>query len=167
MMNRFNIWKFNYRNIEYKANRRLGKKDEDREMHVTDYLILLTLLVLIYVKPIPDSVPYADWICLFVALVIIFVLLFFKFRRQAPRTCWRNATWSTAMWALMMTVVPLLLYWLEEFPLDLTWQIIAASSVLWLVSLGCFLRLRYIRRRSQEIVLRLRLERKRRKAQNL
>lgn len=59
MMNRFNIWKFNYRDIEYKANRRLGKKDEGREMHVTDYLILLTLLVLIYVKPIPDSVPYA------------------------------------------------------------------------------------------------------------
>ena len=167
MMNRFNIWKFNYRNIEYKANRRLGKKDEDSEMSVTDYLILLTLLVLIYVRPIPDSVPYADWICLFVALVIIFVLLFFRFRRQAPRTCWRNATWSTAMWALMMTVVPLLLYWLEEFPLDMTLQIIVASSVLWFVSLGCFLRLCYIRRRSQEIVLRLRLERKRRKAQNL
>jgi hypothetical protein len=71
------------------------------------------------------------------------------------------------MWALMMTVVPLLLYWLEEFPLDLTWQIIAASSVLWFAALGCYLRLRYIRRRSQEIVLRLRLERKRRKAQYL
>jgi hypothetical protein len=71
------------------------------------------------------------------------------------------------MWASVISVAPLLLYWLDEFPLDLTQQIIAASSVLWLAALGCYLRLRYIRRRSQEIVLRLRLERKRRKAQYL
>ena len=42
-----------------------------------------------------------------------------------------------------------------------------ASVLMWIVCLGCYLRLRYIRRRSQEIVLRLRLERNRRKAQYL
>ena len=28
MKNRFSIWKFNYRDIERKSNRRLGKKEE-------------------------------------------------------------------------------------------------------------------------------------------
>ena len=167
MKNRFSIWKFNYRDIERKSNRRLGKKEEDWKMGIGNWAVLIVPFVLIELKPIPDSVPYAEWISLLIALIVLFVVLFLRFRRQAPRTCWRNATWALAMWASVITVAPLLLYWFKEFPLDLTWQIIAASSVLWLATLGCYLRLRYIRRRSQEIVLRLRLERKRRKAQYL
>lgn len=165
MKNRFSIWKFNYRDIERKSNRRLGKKEDDWKMGVGDWIVLLVMFVLTKFQPIPDSVPHAEWISLLIALFVLFVVLFLKFRRQAPRTCWRNATWSLAMWASVLTVAPLLLYWLDEFSWDLTWQIIAASSLLWLAALGCYLRLRYIRRRSQETVLRLRLERKRRKAQ--
>lgn len=165
MKNRFSLFKYNYRDIERKANRRLGKRADNSTMRLADWVIMTVLFVLIKLKPIPDSVPHAEWISLLVALFVLFVMLFVKFRRQAPRTCWRNATWATAMWASVMTVVPFILYWLDEFSLDLAWQIVAASSVLWIASLGCYLRLRYIRRRSQREIAMMRLRKKRRKAQ--
>lgn len=162
MKNRVSFGKLSFREIARKSNRRLGKSDKDSAMGLVDWIILIVLFVLIKLKPIPESVPHAEWISLLVAFFILFVLLFVKFRRQAPRTCWRNATWSTAMWASVMTVVPILLYWLDEFTdIKTVYQVVAASSVLWVACLGCYLRLRYIRRRSQEIVMRLRMERKR------
>ena len=121
------------------------------------------MIVFLILKPIPESIPYSEWIGLVVALVAMFILFVVKFRRQAPRTCWRNATWATGMWASMMTIMPLLLYLFDEFPLEMTLQVVVASSVLWLACLGCYLRLRYIRRRSEEEIIRMRLREKRRR----
>lgn len=164
MKSRFNIWKFNYRDIERKANRRLGSKDsDDDKLHIIDWLILAVLVVFLKLKPIPESIPYSEWISLAVALVAMFVLFIVKFRRQAPRTCWRNATWATGMWAVVITIAPFLLYLFDEFPLDMTIQIVVASSVLWVACLGCYLRLRYIRRRSEAEIIRMRLREKRRR----
>lgn len=162
MRYRLNLRKLANREVSHRYDRRIGTKERGR-LRAVDWVVLILLFLLIKVQPIPDTVPYSEWISLLAAFVILCVLLFVKFRRQAPRTCWRNATLATVTWASIMTVVPLLLYMFDELPLQLTMQVVVASSLLWIASLGCYLRLRFIRRRSRQEIARMRLRAKRQK----
>lgn len=164
MKSRVSFGKLSFREIERKANRRLGKDPNEGKMKVADWLVMLVLFLLIKVDIIPESVPYGEWLGLSLAIVVLFVLFFFKFRRQAPRTCWRNTSWATAMWATITTIVPLALYWLDEITdVEVLCMALTLSAVLWLACLGSLLRLRYIRRRSRQEIAMMRLREKRRR----
>jgi hypothetical protein len=92
------------------------------------------------------------------------------FYRKSPRSCWHKATYATGMLAMAWSVVPWIIYLVngENFSLNAAIEVSLGSLVLWAITLGCFLRLRYIRRRSREEIAMMRLrEKRRRKAQYL
>lgn len=169
LKNRYSLWRFRGNLFESRAMRRLKKSGKGNTFRFGDIFVGASVLILLNFDMFPEGIPHAEWIQMLVALVVLFIGLFFNFRRLAPRTCWSRASWATGSWALMMTVVPILLYWLGEFDdITLVYQLVATSSILWVICIACILRLRYIRRRSLAEIAAMRLrEKRRRRLENL
>lgn len=142
------------------ANRRLGKVPDKGKLKIGDVLVFVGGMMLCG-SYIPDSVPYNLELKTGIALLLLLLGAFFNFRRLAPRPCWQRAFRSGAIVTLLWAGLPWAFYgfgWVEFD--EAKW--ISLGAVVWLViTIIAFFRWRYIRRRSQEIILRLRLERKR------
>ena len=170
MMSRFNLFRARVANVERQAERRLGKKSPDEgSLEFADVVMCCAVIAFIKFDIFPESVPYRAQVSYIVAAAILFLGIFLKLRRKAPRTCWNRASWATGFIALFWSVLPWILYLAdgEEFGLEVCAQISLLSIIAWIAFFGCFLRLRYIRRRSRETIMALRLRNKRRKAQYL
>lgn len=162
MKNRYSFMRFRGDLIvSQKMRRRLERSGKGNKLRMGDIFTGAAVLILVNFDIFPEGIPHAEWIQLFVAVVVLLVGLFLNFRRLAPRPCWSRAAMASGMWAAVMTLLPFLLYWLDEFDIQLAYQIAAASSVVWLVCLGSLLRLRYVRRRSRAEIAAMRLRAKR------
>lgn len=162
MKNRYSIWRFRYDPFESKAMRRLRSRGGGNKIHLGDILAAVAFILMLKIDLLADYVPYVEWLQPIVAILLLAVGLYLSFRRLAPRTCWWRATWVTGMWATAMTLLPFLLYWLEEFPdIAMAYKTAASSLVIWLAFVGCLLRYRQIRRRSRAEIALMRMRRKR------
>ena len=166
MKNRFSIFKHRYRLVESQAMRRLGKKSpDDGKLEFADILICSPILGLLNIDLLPESVPYREHILIFASVAIVALGAFLKFRRLAPRSCWTKASWAAFMVAVACSALPWILYAVGEDSMSMTLatHISLFSILLWLIFAGCFMRLRYIRRRSREEIAMMRLREKRRR----
>lgn len=168
MKNRFSILKYRYRLVESQAKRRLGKSPDEGKLTIADVVIFLSTFLLLGVSYIPESVQYHREIEILIAVVIFGFGLFLQFRRKAPRPCWTKASVATSVIALVWSVLPWILYVAGEMDIEIAQNLTICSAIMWVAFLGCFLRLRYIRRRSRQEIAMMRLrDKRRRKAQYL
>ena len=166
MKNRFSIFKHRYRLIESQAMRRLGKKSpNDGKVEFADILICISIFGLLKFDLLPESVPYHEHIMILASVAVAALGAFLKLRRLAPRPCWTKASWAAFMVALVCSALPWILYAIgeESMSMTLATHISLFSILLWLTFAGCFMRLRYIRRRSREEIAMMRLREKRRR----
>ena len=94
---------------------------------------------------------------------IVLVGATINLHRRPPRRYWTHFTIATAMIAGFWSAAPWILYSVDEICFELARNLSLLSLLMWLVSLGSFLRLRYIRRRSQREIALMRLRNKRRR----
>ena len=163
--NGFHIFKVRRNIIETKAQKRLGKRDEGFKITLPMLLGALAVTLLFNLDDAAVEKPHRVLILLIVGLLSYFVACFLKFRRKSPRSCWRNATLASVGMMVLMLIIPWLPF--ERAPINdmvfLRYFLIAAA-VSFVISIGCFLRLRYIRRRSRAEVAVMRMRRKRQRA---
>lgn len=164
--NRYSLFKRRYNLVGSAARRRLGKSPDEGRLKLSSVLIMVATLALMSFDSIVAKIdlPYVEW--LFSALCFgVFVLsIYLEFRRRAPRPCWEKATWASSTIAVVWTLFPWFIYWLGETEdMVLVRNFSIASAVMWIVCLGCYLRLRFVRRRSREEIARMHLREKRRR----
>lgn len=165
LKNRYSTWRFRWGGYRSKAMRRLGKDPNERKLTKADIIIALGVILLTNFDIIPSSVPYYKELEIILGAVIVLVGAAINLRRRPPRRCWTNATIGTAMLAGFWSLAPWILYAVDEISFELACNLSLLSAFMWLVSLGCFLRLRYIRRRSRQEIALMRLRNKRRKVE--
>lgn len=165
LKNRYSTWRFRWGGYRSKAMRRLGKDPNERKLTKADIIIALGVILLTNFDIIPSSVPYYKELEIILGAVIVLVGAAINLHRRPPRRCWTNATIGTAMLAGFWSLAPWILYAVDELSFELARNFSLLSAFMWLVSLGCFLRLRYIRRRSRQEIALMRLRNKRRKVE--
>lgn len=146
--------------------RRLGKSNDNR-LKFEDIVLAIGVILFCCPNPLPETFPYREELRILLVVALSFVGAFLNLRRKSPRRCWTSATWSMGMFALVVSVVPWILHALGDIDVAYARNLSLISIPLWLAGLGCFLRLKYIRRRSQETIVRLRLNQRRHRAENL
>ena len=151
--------------IEKMAKRRLGKSPDDGKMTVGTLIIIGATIALVNFDFLPENFPCRELIMVAVSVAVMGLGLYMEYRRLAPRTCWRKAMYATGMIASVWSPLPWILYFMgEATDKSVVLQLFIASFAMWLVCLGCVLRHRYIRRRSQQEIAMMRMrERRRRK----
>lgn len=153
-----------FRNIEKDAKRRLGKNPNEGKVTVGHMLICSSTIFLLDFDFLPESIPCRELLTVIIAVVVMGLGLYLEYRRLAPRTCWRNAMYATAMIASAWSLIPWILYFMGKVEnKDVVLQLFIASFTMWMVCLGCVLRHRYIRRRSQQEIALMRMRERRRK----
>ena len=168
MKNKYSFYKIRFGRIEKLANRRLGKSPDEGKLKLADVVMFASTCLLFGVNYIPDSVQYNREIEILIAIGIFCIGIFLSYYRSAPRPCWTKASAATGVIAATWSILPWILYWMDEVDVEFAQNLTICSSIMWVISLGCFLRLRYIRRRSREEIAMMRLrEKRRRKAQHL
>lgn len=168
MKNKYSFYKIRFGRIEKLANRRLGKSPDEGKLKLADVVMFASTCLLFGVNYIPDSVQYNREIEILIAIGIFCIGIFLSYYRSAPRPCWTKASASTGVIAATWSILPWILYWMDEVDVEFAQNLTICSSIMWVIFLGCFLRLRYIRRRSREEIAMMRLrEKRRRKAQYL
>lgn len=168
MKNKYSFYKIRFGSIEKMANRRLGKSPDEGKLKLADVVMFASTCLLFGVNYIPDSVQYNREIEILIAIGIFCIGIFLSYYRSAPRPCWTKASAATGVIAATWSILPWILYWMDEVDVEFAQNLTICSSIMWVISLGCFLRLRYIRRRSREEIAMMRLrEKRRRKAQYL
>ena len=168
MRNKYSFYKIRFGRIEKLANRRLGKSPDEGKLKLADGVMFSSTCLLFGVNYIPDSVQYNREIEILIAIGIFCIGIFLSYYRSAPRPCWTKASAATGVIAATWSILPWILYWMDEVDVEFAQNLTICSSIMWVISLGCFLRLRYIRRRSREEIAMMRLrEKRRRKAQYL
>ena len=165
LKNRYSTWRFRWGGYRSKAMRRLGKDPNERKLTKADIIIALGVILFANFDIIPSSVPYYRELEIILGAVIVLVGAAINLHRRPPRRCWTNATIGTAMLAALWSIAPWILYAIDEISFELARNLSLLSAFMWLVSLGCFLRLRYIRRRSRREIALMRLRNKRRKVE--
>lgn len=165
MKSRYSIGRLNYRTIESLAKRRLGKSPDEGKLRIGDIIICAAVFILPNYGILPKDIPQRMEIQTCLAVAIMFVGIFLNLYRMAPRPCWTKATWSVGAIATVFSTLPWILYLAGEAELSLARNLSLCSIAAWVVFIGCFLRLRYIRRRSQRDIAMIRLREKRRRAQ--
>lgn len=165
LKNRYSTWRFRWGGYRSKAMRRLGKDPNERKLTKADIIIALGVILFANFDIIPSSVPYYRELEIILGAVIVLVGATINLHRRPPRRCWTNATIGTAMLAACWSIAPWILYAVDEISFELACNLSLLSAFMWLVSLGCFLRLRYIRRRSRQEIALMRLRNKRRKVE--
>lgn len=160
---RFNFWRLRYRAIETQAMRRLGKSpDEGGKFGWSEFIIILATAAFVNQDRLPETLPHRELIAAGIPTLILLVGLAVGYYRKPPRPCWHKATYATALLALAWSVVPWILYLIngENFSLNAAIEVSLGSLVVWAITLGCYLRYRYIRRRSMAEIALIRLRRK-------
>ena len=100
-----------------------------------------------------------------------FVLLllvggFLNFRRLAPRPCWQRAMRTGVILSVLWPVLTWICYWCDIIDHNQAVVISFGTAVWLLIAIIALFRWRYIRRRSLQTIIRLRLERKRQRNYN-
>lgn len=153
-----------FRDVEKSATRRLGKNPNEGKVTLGNLIICGSTIFLIKFDFLPESFPCRELLTVVIAVAFMGMGLYLEYRRLAPRTRWRNAIYATGMIASAWSLLPWILYFIgtaEDRGVVL--QLFIASFAMWLVCLGCVLRHRYIRRRSQQEIVLMRMREKRRK----
>lgn len=166
MSRKFNIFSLRYKNIERMANRRLGKMPDEKKFKVADIFLFLgsTMLMTCY---IPSSVEHNVELNVGIGLLLLLLGGFLNFRRLAPRPCWQRAMRTGVILSVLWPALTWICYWCEVINFRQS-VIISFATVVWLlITIVALFRWRYIRRRSQETIIRLQLERKRRRMANV
>lgn len=166
MSRKFNIFSLRYKNIERMANRRLGKMPDESRFKIGDFFIFLggSLLFTCY---IPSSVEYNLELNVGIGLLLLLVGGFLNFRRLAPRPCWQRAMRTGVIMSVLWPAVTWICYWCDSIDHNQAVVISFGTAVWVLMAIVALFRWRYIRRRSQETIIRLQLERKRRRMANV
>ncbi|MBO5801603.1 MAG: hypothetical protein J6R16_04950 [Alistipes sp.] len=168
MKSRYSFYKIRFGKIEKLAKRRLGKSPDEGKLKFADIVMFIATCLLFGIHYIPDSVQYNREIEILIAVGIFCIGIFLASYRMAPRPCWAKASAATGTIAVVWSVLPWILLWADEMDVEIAQNLTICSSIMWVIFLGCFLRLRYIRRRSREEIAMMRLrEKRRRKAQYL
>lgn len=168
MKSRYSFGKIRFGRIEKLVNRRLGKSPDEGKLKLADVVMFVSTCLLFGINYIPESVPYNREIEILIAIGLFCIGLVLTYRRMAPRPCWAKASTSTGVIAATWSLLPWILYWMDEIDVEFARNLTICSSIMWVIFLGCLLRLRYIRRRSREEIAMMRLrEKRRRKAQYL
>lgn len=168
MKNKYSFYKIRFGRIEKLANRRLGKSPDEGKLKLADVVMFASTCLLFGVNYIPDSVQYNREIEILIAVGLFGIGIFLASYRMAPRPCWAKASAATGTIAVVWSVLPWILHWADEMDVEIAQNLTICSSIMWLAFICCFLRLRYIRRRSREEIAMMRLrEKRRRKAQYL
>ena len=150
--------------IEKKAKRRLGKSPDDGKMSVGTLIIVGATIALVNFDFLPAGFPCRELITVALSVAFMGLGLYLEYRRLAPRTCWRKAMYATGMIASVWSLLPWILYFMDEVAdKSVVLQLFIASFAMWLVCLGCVLRHRYIRRRSKQEIALMRMRKRRRK----
>lgn len=164
MKNRYSLWRFRYNPFESKATRRLSSRKEGFKITLPMIIESIAVLLLFDMEDVAEAKPDYVLPMLFTCLTCIIVAGALHCRRKAPRSRWRTATVISFAIAVLLLLVPWLPF--ERAAINdmvfLRYFLIAAAAML-LISLGCFLRLRYIRRRSRATIAAMRLREKRRR----
>ena len=166
MKRRYSVWRLRLGGYRSEAMRRLGKTSDEGKLQLGDIVICCSLLGLLNIDILPESVPYRESIMLIVTSLVVLLGFFLNLRRMAPRPCWGKAMWATGMIALLWSVLPWVLLYggdIEDMNSQLAVQLSLSSLFMWLVFGGCALRYRYIRRRSQQEIAFMRMRERRRK----
>ena len=161
MISRFNLYRIRYNGIERIANRRLGKMPDEKKFKVGAIFTFFGGMF------IADCFFGDTIISVEIDAAIGFVLLliggFFNFRRLSPRACWqrgmRTGFISATLWALTTWIC----YFADAITLNQALWLSIEPVIFLIIAIVALFRWRYIRRRSQEIIYRLRMERKRRR----
>ena len=150
--------------IEKKAKRRLGKSPDDGKMTVGTLIIVGATIALVHFDFLPAGFPCRELITVAASVALMGLGLYLEYRRLAPRTCWRKAMYATGMIASVWSLLPWILYFMDEVAdKSVVLQLFIASFAMCLVCLGCVLRHRYIRRRSKQEIALMRMRKRRRK----
>ncbi|MBO5882034.1 MAG: hypothetical protein J6Q21_02190 [Alistipes sp.] len=162
MKNRYSVWRLRWGGYRSKAMRRLGKDPNERKLTKGDIIIAIGVLVFANFDIVPSSVPNYKELEIILGAVIVLAGAAINLHRRPPRRYWTHFTIATAMIAGFWSAAPWILYAVDDICFELARNLSLLSSLMWLVSLGSFLRLRYIRRRSRQTIALMRLRRKRR-----
>lgn len=165
MSRKFNIFSLRYRNIERMANRRLGKMPDEKKFKVADIFVFFGSMFLV------DCFWGEAIISVEIDAAIAFVLLliggFLNFRRLSPRACWqrgmRTGFIAAALWGLTTWIC----YYADALTLNQALWLSIEPVIFLIIAIVALVRWKYIRRRSQETIIRLQLERKRRRMANV
>ena len=160
--NRYSVWRLRWGGYRSKAMRRLGKDPNERKLTKGDIIIAIGVLVFANFDIVPSSVPNYKELEIILGAVIVLAGAAINLHRRPPRRYWTHFTIATAMIAGFWSAAPWILYAVDDICFELARNLSQLSSLMWLVSLGSFLRLRYIRRRSRQTIALMRLRRKRR-----
>ena len=160
--NRYSVWRLRWGGYRSKAMRRLGKDPNERKLTKGDIIIAIGVLVFANFDIVPSSVPNYKELEIILGAVIVLAGAAINLHRRPPRRYWTHFTIATAMIAGFWSAAPWILYAVDDICFELARNLSLLSSLMWLVSLGSFLRLRYIRRRSRQTIALMRLRRKRR-----
>lgn len=165
--NRASLFRIRIGGIQRMSNRRLGKSP-DKGFKITLPLILESLVVVLLLDMEDMAVerPHLVLPLLVASLLCFIVACLLHVRRKAPRSRWRMATTAGVVMSVALLIVPWLpferaaindMYFLRYF--------LISVAVMLVLTLASYLRLIYIRRRSQQEILNIRLRAKRRKTQ--
>lgn len=160
--NRYSVWRLRWGGYRSKAMRRLGKDPNERKLTKGDIIIAIGAIVFAKFDIVPSSVPNYKELEIILGAVIVLAGAAINLHRRPPRRYWTHFTIATAMIAGFWSAAPWILYAVDDICFELARNLSLLSSLMWLVSLGSFLRLRYIRRRSRQTIALMRLRRKRR-----
>lgn len=149
--------------VEKRAKRRLGKNPNEGKLTLGHWIICVATIFLVKFDFLPESLPCRELLMVVIAVAFMGLGLYLEYRRLAPRTCWRNAMYATGMIASVWSLLPWILYFIDKVESrDVMLQLFIASFAMWMVCLGCVLRHRYIRRRSEQEIALMRMRQRRR-----
>ena len=106
MKRRYSVWRLRFGGYRSEAMRRLGKSPDEGKLQFGDIVICCSLLGLLNIDILPESVPYGESIMLVATSLVVLLGIFINLRRMAPRPCWGKAMWATGMIALFWSVLP-------------------------------------------------------------
>ena len=150
--------------IERLSKRRLGKSPDDGKMSVGTLIIVGATIALVNFDFLPAGFPCRELITVALSVAFMGLGLYLEYRRLAPRTRWRKAMYATGMIASAWSLLPWIFYFMGEVAdKSVVLQLFIASFAMWGICLGCVLRHRYIRRRSQQEIAFMRMREKRRR----
>ena len=153
-----------FRDVEKSAKRRLGKNPNEGKLTAGNMLICGATIFLLNFDFLPVGFPCRELITVALSVAFMGLGLYLEYRRLAPRTRWRKAMYATGMIASAWSLLPWIFYFMGEVAdKSVVLQLFIASFVMWLVCLGCVLRHRYIRHRSQQEIALMRMRERRRR----
>lgn len=157
-------WHLRFPTYRSKAMRRLGKDPNEFEMGMGEWILVAGVLLFSF-DIIPEGIPYRQELRTLLLTIFALTGAVVTLRRKTPRRRWTNASWATGMFAFALTVAPWILYSIGEWSTTEAININIIAGVIWLIFVGCLLRLLYIRRRSKQTIALLRMRQKRRRTE--